>query len=202
MMVIGLTGKACCGKNVVAEQFAGQGWEVVDVDKLGYPILQASARELERDFGPSVIAPDGTVDRKALGGIVFADPGKLKVLESITHPKMVSECRRIIQKRDCPVVVLNAALLSRMHLDEICDLVVFVKASYWVRYHRANVRDTMDLTRFRNRESAQKDITITNIRPDCEIVILDNNGSLESIHRQVLSLCAKISKAIQKDRKA
>jgi dephospho-CoA kinase len=139
MVVVGLTGKACSGKNVIAGMLADKGWRIVDVDKLGHPILQQAADEVRRDFGPETIGPDGVVNRKALGALVFADPSKLKTLEAITHPRMVAECKRIIAEETASggqVVVLNAALLSRMHLDGLCDLVVFVRVPWYIRYRR------------------------------------------------------------------
>lgn len=202
MIVVGLTGKACSGKNVIADMLVKEGWRVVDVDKLGHPILQQSAGELTSAFGPSVISSDGTVDRKVLGGIVFSDAAKLRKLEDITHPRMVKECGEIVDEeaaRGGKVVVLNAALLSRMHLDRLCSMVVFVKVPWNIRYHRAQSRDGMDWRRFRARESAQKDIDVGMIEPGREVIVLDNSGTLESVHRQVVSLCDKINQAIRKD---
>jgi dephospho-CoA kinase len=202
MVVVGLTGKACSGKNVIAGMLADKGWRIVDVDKLGHPILQQAADEVRRDFGPETIGPDGVVNRKALGVLVFADPSKLKTLEAITHPRMVAECKRIIAEETASggqVVVLNAALLSRMHLDGLCDLVVFVRVPWYIRYRRAQMRDGMDLARFRNRDASQKDIAIDTIAPGRKVVVLDNAGSLESIHRQVAALCDTITQAMGKD---
>jgi len=191
-MVIGLTGKACGGKNVVASDFEQKGWVVVDVDKLGHPVLEESHEELTKAFGPDIIRHDGKVDRKALGMLVFADEEKLRRLEAITHPRMVEACKSIIHQSESEgkdVVVLNAALLHRMRLDELCDRILFVSSPLLARYRRSKERDGMEWKRFMNREKSQKDITKRNFCPGKEVKILSNRGSLESLHRQVAEYC-------------
>ncbi len=130
MMVIGLTGRACAGKDQYAEVFASYGCQVVDVDSLGHDALAESKDALRQAFGQAIVN-DGEVDRKALGKLVFSDPMRLKELESITHPKMVEACKRLIQEakeQQKPALILNAALLKRMGLEPLCDHVLFIKA--------------------------------------------------------------------------
>ena len=89
-MVVGLTGKYCAGKNEAARVFAERGFRVVDVDRLGHQALEASRDEIAARFGPGVMDPHGGVDRKKLGKLVFGDRKKLRDLEDIVHPLMVS----------------------------------------------------------------------------------------------------------------
>lgn len=98
MRIIGLTGGIAAGKSTVSRRFAGHGAVVVDADQLardavapGSPGLQA----VRERFGDAVIAPDGSLDRPALGAVVFADPEARKALEAITHP----EVWRLAQQR-------------------------------------------------------------------------------------------------------
>ena len=195
MMVIGLTGKACSGKNVIASDLTALGWTVVDVDLLGHPLLQKSVFELKKTFGEQVVSSDGTVDRKALGKVVFSDESKLRQLEAITHPRMVEECKRILDEernKGTEVVVLNAALLHRMKLDGLCDEVLFVSSPKILRYVRANKRDCYDWKRFNQRDRAQKDINKRNISFLCKVTVIHNYISLASVHRQVQDYCARI----------
>lgn len=99
MKVIGLTGRAAAGKNAVSDAFAKVGCAVIDVDQVGHRVLEQSQDLLAKAFGPGIVQ-DGRVDRKALGALVFSDSEKLRSLEAITHPAMVSECKRLIEKAE------------------------------------------------------------------------------------------------------
>ncbi len=88
-LLVGLTGGLATGKSTVSDILRALGCVVLDADLLarevvqpGQPALAAIARE----FGPEVLHPDGTLDRKRLGAVVFADPARRKRLEAITHP--------------------------------------------------------------------------------------------------------------------
>jgi dephospho-CoA kinase len=96
--IIGLTGGIAAGKSTVSARFAEHGAVVVDADRLAREAVAPSSPGLAavRDrFGPSVIAPDGSLDRPALGAVVFADAAARKDLEAITHP----EVWRLAQER-------------------------------------------------------------------------------------------------------
>src|SRR5438132_7257598 len=89
MLKIALTGGIATGKTYVLDQFRGRGIPVLDADALAHgveaPGTEATAA-IEKLFGPSVIASDGSVDRRALAPIVFADPAARRALEAIVHP--------------------------------------------------------------------------------------------------------------------
>lgn len=91
MRIIGLTGGIAAGKSTVSRRWAEHGAIVVDADQLARqavaPGSSGLARVAER-FGTDVLAPDGSLDRPALGRIVFADPAARKDLEGITHPEV------------------------------------------------------------------------------------------------------------------
>jgi len=89
--IIGLTGGIAAGKSTVSSRWAEHGAVVVDADRLARDAVAPGSRGLaavaER-FGPSVIAPDGSLDRPALGAVVFADADARADLEAITHPEV------------------------------------------------------------------------------------------------------------------
>ena len=194
MLVIGITGKACAGKNVYASVFTSFGFPVVDVDTLGHAVLRESEAELIKTFGSGILT-EHSIDRKKLGSLVFSDPRKLKVLEGITHPRMVEACKHLIEEareKDKAAIVLNAALLSRMGLDVLCDHIVFIKAPFLVRYLRAKNREQLSLKRFLARDRAQKDIRVAVLAGEKPVKVLHNNSSRMLIHRQVATYCATI----------
>ena len=202
MLVIGLTGKAAAGKNAVASSFVDQGCAVIDVDQLGYPILEQNQALLGKTFG-SEIVKGGKVDRKALGALVFSDPEKLRTLEAIMHPAMVRQCKRLIEKAEQEgkeALVINAALLYRMQLYMLCDHVVLVKAPLFSRYLRARKRENTTLKKFLAREKAQKDIRFDVFPPSLPVFILRNGSDKALIHRQVSAYCATIGIGVSSSR--
>lgn len=194
MLVIGITGKACAGKNAYSSVFASFGFPVVDVDTLGHAALQTSEQKIIQAFGSDILT-GGAIDRKKLGALVFSDPRKLKVLESISHPEMVEACKHMIdqaRQQNKEAIILNAALLGRMGLADLCDHIVFIQAPLLVRYLRAKGRERLSWKRFLDRERAQKDINVASLAGKKPVKVLHNTRSRTLIHRQVATYCATI----------
>ena len=194
MKVIGLTGKAAAGKNVVAASFVKMGCSVIDVDRLGHAVLEDSQALLLKSFGSDMVK-EGKVDRKALGALVFSDPEKLRALEAITHPAMIEACKAMIvtaEKEGKEALLINAALLYRMGLHILCDHVVLVKAPLISRFLRAKKRENTTLKKFMARERAQQDIRPDVFPASLPVFILRNGSDKALIHRQVTAYCATI----------
>src|SRR3954469_15796391 len=89
MLKIALTGGIATGKSYVLDQFRRRGVPCLDADELAHGVMvagtEATAAIVER-FGAEMLAPDGSVDRKKLGPVVFADPSARRDLEAIVHP--------------------------------------------------------------------------------------------------------------------
>lgn len=130
--VIGLTGPIGCGKSTVAGWLAELGAVVVDADVVAREVVEQGSAALDavgREFGPAVLRADGTLDRQALGRIVFADPAALARLERIVHPAVRPRIlAAIAASRDAgaPAVVVEAIKLVEGGLAELCDEVWLV----------------------------------------------------------------------------
>ena len=129
---IGITGPIGCGKSQVARWLAELGAVVVDADvvarEVTAPGTPAHAAILRR-FGVPVTADDGTVDRKALGRLVFADPASLRALEAIVHPEVRPRILAAIEEaeaRQAPAVAVEAIKLVEGGLAGLCDEVWLV----------------------------------------------------------------------------
>jgi dephospho-CoA kinase len=88
-LLVGLTGGLATGKSTVSDILRRLGCVVLDADRLAREVVepgQPALAAIVRAFGPEVLQPDGTLDRKRLGAIVFADPARRRILEGITHP--------------------------------------------------------------------------------------------------------------------
>lgn len=187
MIVVGLTGKACSGKNQIAKVFEKKGFLVIDVDKLGHIALEDKKDKIVEAFGKEIIV-NGKIDRRILGNIVFSSKEKLKLLESIVHPYIKLLCINLIEESEKNVII-NAAILQRGGLLELCSNVIFVKASFFKRYKRSKIRDKRNLLWFIKRELAQKDININNIKAIRKVYTIFNQSSEKEIYRQVDKYC-------------
>jgi dephospho-CoA kinase len=101
-VIIGLTGGIGSGKSVVGRMLAELGAHVIDTDKVGHRVYAPGSKGFIRiveTFGRSVVAPDGTIDRKKLGAIVFGDADKRAALNGIVHPLIFGEIMREIAPR-------------------------------------------------------------------------------------------------------
>jgi dephospho-CoA kinase len=117
--VIGLSGGIGAGKSTVAAMLAERGALVIDADRVGHEVYQPGTegfRQVKGAFGARIVGPDGTIDRRVLGAIVFDDPAALARLNAIVHPLIVAELgRRIAAARRENVarpIVVEAAILA------------------------------------------------------------------------------------------
>lgn len=142
--IVGLTGGIASGKSTVAAHFESLGVPVIDTDKVarevvlpGTPALQ----EIRDEFGPAVIAPDGTLDRRALREIVFGDEQKRRRLEAILHPRIRDESMRQASAADGPYVIIAVPLLFESPMKDAVDRILVIDCSEEVQIERLMARD-------------------------------------------------------------
>ena len=139
MLRIGVTGPMASGKTDVARRFEERGARVISGDALGWEVLQEpDVRDrIGSLFGPATVASDGSVDRRALGRIVFSDPSELDRLNALVQPRLGRRVREAVDSaRGDQVLVLDAALLGAWNLAPELDGVVFVLAPVDARVAR------------------------------------------------------------------
>lgn len=144
MLLVGLTGGIASGKSVVASRLAEHGAVVVDADKIAREVVEPGTPALTRVaevFGPDVIATDGSLDRAALGALIFADADLRHQLNAITHPAVRAlSSRRFAEAAAADpdaVVVYDVPLLAEGRIgDREFDVVVVVEAEDDVRVQR------------------------------------------------------------------
>ena len=126
-MVVGVAGKLGSGKSAVAGMLADAGYRVIDVDRLGHRALVTERDRIVSAFGRGILFPDGQIDRRRLGALVFRTAEARRRLEAIVHPVMVRRVTTLVTVEPAAVVI-DAALLHPMGLDALCDLVLWVRA--------------------------------------------------------------------------
>ncbi|MFY9135707.1 MAG: dephospho-CoA kinase, partial [Bacillota bacterium] len=137
MIVLGLTGQSGTGKTTIAAMLAERGAACLDMDLVAREIVAPGSSALIgiRDaFGDDFLLPDATLNRRKLGRVVFADPGALKLLNSITHPELVLKAQEWLQQLEeshspPPVAVIDAAVLIESGLDSLVDAIVVTVAN-------------------------------------------------------------------------
>ena len=135
MILIGLTGGVATGKSTVAKMFKKCGAIVIDADELAREVVrpgQPAWRDIMRRFGKSVLNSDRTINRQALGQIVFRDRTKLRQLERIIHPRVAAKQKRLTRQasRKDPnaVVIYDVPLLFEAGIDKRVDKIIVVTA--------------------------------------------------------------------------
>jgi len=185
---IGITGPIGCGKSTVAGWLAERGAVVVDADRLAREVTApgepALAVVLQR-FGDAVRAPDGSLDRAALGRIVFADPGALRELEAIVHPEVRPRIVGAVQSAEdagAKVVVIEAIRLVEGGYSIECDEVWLVVCGSSDQRSRLRLRGLPD-NEAEQRIGAQGGL-VDRLRPAATRVI-DTSGPADAARERV-----------------
>lgn len=180
MKVIGLTGGIATGKSSVARFFVEKGVPVVDADQIARDVVLPGSHALTRiveHFGTEVLTEDGELDRKCLGAMIFSNPDKRRILESILHPeirclaeKRIAEAASAGHKR----LIYVAPLLIEAGAIERVDTVWVVTVSPGIQLERLMRRDGITL------EQAQKIVESQLPLSEKErygSVVIDNSGT-------------------------
>jgi dephospho-CoA kinase len=189
MLRLGLTGGIGSGKSTVAQRFRELGAVVIDADQLAREVVaidSAGLVAIRQRFGDVVMAPDGSLDRGALGGIIFADAQARKDLEAITHP-LIGARTRLLMESAAPeaIVVHEVPLLAELDMAAAYHLTVVVGAEVELRVARLTGGRAFSETDARARIAAQAGDRARRAAAD---VWLDNNGTVEGLLAQVDAL--------------
>ena len=195
MLRVGLTGGIACGKSTVAAIMRELGCTVLDADTLAHRLIepgQPAYDEVVREFGSSILRPDGTIDRKALGAIVFADSARLDRLNRIVHPRVIAA--RDLQLTEMElgnprgIAVVEAALLIEAGYHKNLDRLVVA----WCRpeQQRERLRNRgLSSEEIEQRIAAQMPVDEKRILAD---TVIDCSGELKDTKRQVVELVARL----------
>jgi len=188
-LLVGLTGSIATGKSTVSRMFAHLGARVIDADLLAREVVmpgQAAYARIVEEFGPRVVQEDGSLDRKALGALVFSDAAKRKRLEEITHPAIGLRQQRILSVLDEEafegVVIWDAALLFEGGGAATMDRVIVVYTDPETERRRLMERDSLSDADARARIASQMPIAE---KAKLAHHVIDNSGAREETERQV-----------------
>ncbi|WP_432823293.1 dephospho-CoA kinase [Trichloromonas sp.] len=189
-MVLGVTGGIATGKSSVARMFGALGAVVVSADELAREVVLPGAPALSRlveRFGPPVLLKDGTLNRKALAEIIFADPQARTDLNAIMHPAiaLLAEQRLRELAREPRLIIYEAPLLFEAGAEGRVDAVLVVTAAERQQVRRLMERDEIGEPAARARIAAQMPLAEKVRRAD---YVVDNSGTLPQAEAQVREL--------------
>jgi dephospho-CoA kinase len=149
-LILAVTGSMAAGKNFVSSLLEKRGFLAIDADKCVHQAIEEAKNQILEAFSQiakekniQIQNPDGTINRKNLGIILFSDEKLLHKQESIVHPKVNEIFNRFIDENPEKNIVLNATVLYKTPVVNRCDAIIFVKAPIITRFFRAKRRDNL-----------------------------------------------------------
>ena len=189
MKIIGVTGGVGAGKSTVLNYLESRyGAKLILADLVGHEVMepgQEAYGQVVKAFGPEVVSAEGTIDRKALGAIVFADEKKRMILNRIIHPAVRQEILRRLEEAKLShlsSVVVEAALFLEENYDAFCDETWYIYTDEKIR--RQRLKENRGYSDERVNQIFRSQKTHEEFQERCQFMI-DNNGSEEETFRQI-----------------
>ncbi len=189
MILVGLTGGVATGKSTVAKMFKQCGAIVIDADELAHEVVKPGKpawREIVGLFGTAVLNQDRSLNRQALGSLVFRNPKKRRQLEHIIHPRVAREQARLTKQvaRIDPkaVVIYDVPLLFEAGIDTRVDTTIVVTADRKTQIARLKKRNGLSYTEATRRIKSQMPLAMKIQRADH---VLNGTLTLPSLGQQV-----------------
>jgi dephospho-CoA kinase len=191
MLKVGLTGGIGCGKSHILREFHKLGVYTIDADEIAHEVIlpdQPAYGEILETFGPEILAPDQTIDRKKLGERVFSDERERGKLNQIVHPLVLQEeARRIadfedLQDPKSPIIMVDAALMIETGSYRKYDFVVVVYCHTQVQLQRVMARDKLSEEEALQRIQSQLPLLEKIKYAD---YVIENSGRLSETNEQV-----------------
>lgn len=187
--IVGLTGGIGSGKSAVADRFVERGARLVDTDAIAHALTTAHGAAMpaiRAQFGDSVIAPDGSLDRTAMRALVFAQPEARQHLEAILHPMIREESARQCATAAGIYVILAVPLLVESgDYRARCDRVCVVDCPTEIQIERVQARSGLEAAQIRAIMAAQASRARRLAAADD---VIDNSGSFAQLREQVDAL--------------
>ena len=197
MLRVGLTGGIATGKSTVGQMFVELGCHLIDSDRIthqllepGHPVHDAVVKE----FGPRIVADDGTIDRRVLGDIVFREnPHARLALNSLVHPGVIQRqqewLREMEQKDPAGIAIVDAALMIEVGTYKNYDKVIVVTCSPEIQKQRLMQRSGLKVDEIYSRIRSQMPMSEKVKYAD---FVIDNSGELRNTRNQVAEVHSKL----------
>lgn len=198
--IICVTGKMASGKNTLCSLLEQNNFLCTDADKVVHKVINDATPKILETFneyaiqkGITLSNPDGTLNRKNLGELLFQNPTLLKKQEDIIYPLYIEETQKIINSNPSCNIVLNATVLYKTpQLMNQCDFIIFVKSSAIQRFFRVCKRDNIKIKNILQRFYSQKNLYNEYKATNIPIIKIKNSSNMNKLKKQVENLLKKI----------
>jgi dephospho-CoA kinase len=188
MFIVGLTGGIASGKSIVAKVFQDLGAHIIDADRIVHELLepgQPAWEEVIKYFGPEIVFPDKTIDRRKLGDIVFNNAEKRAWLNQCLHPKVFTAYTALVKhlctREPHALIVFDAALLIETGYHRKMDKMVVVYANEEQQTERLTSRNRFSRDQALARIRSQMPLSEKRKHAD---YVIENTGTREETERQ------------------
>lgn len=202
-LILAVTGSMAAGKNYVSSLLEKKGFLAIDADKCVHQAIEEAKNQILEAFLPiakekniQIQNPDGTINRKNLGSILFSDEKLLQKQESIVHPKVNEIFNRFIDENPEKNIVLNATVLYKTPVINRCDAIIFVKAPIITRFFRAKRRDNLPSREIFKRFASQFKIFAKYKFLKSDIYIIWNIGKSNKLKKKLDKILKSIKTTI------
>jgi dephospho-CoA kinase len=200
MVLVGLTGGLATGKTTVAQVFKHCGAVVIDADQLAREAVRpgkAAWREIIRRFGKGILNPDRTIDRQALGAMVFRHKSQLRLLERIIHPRVARQQMRLTKqaskKNPNAVVIYDVPLLFEAGIDKRVDKIIVVTADRRTQIARLKTRNGLTRAEALRRIKSQMPLTMKRRLADH---VVDGRWSPKRLRREASRIFGQLQSGV------
>ncbi|MGI2066229.1 dephospho-CoA kinase [Shewanella sp. MF08487] len=186
--IVGLTGGIGSGKTTVANLFAAEGITLVDADIVARDVVAQGSiglKAIEDHFGADILTPEGELDRAKLRQQIFNHPDEREWLNQLLHPMIRAEMLAQVEKATSAYVIMVVPLLFENGLDRLVNRTLVVDISPELQVKRTVKRDNVDVSQVNNIIKSQCSRNDKLAKADD---IIDNQGEISSLKRQVLAL--------------
>jgi dephospho-CoA kinase len=194
--VIGLTGGIATGKSTVSTILENAGAVIIDADRIARQVVKRNLpayRQIVDAFGERVLLPDAEIDRTALGHLIFNDPRKKQLLNTIVHPYVRRETNRQLKHIEHidpdALVILDIPLLFEAGMRKGLSEVIVVYAPEDIQIKRLMIRDHISqeeaLARIRSQIPIEEKKSLASM-------VIDNSGTLEHTRKQTLEIFQRL----------
>lgn len=202
-LILAVTGSMAAGKNYVSNLLEKKGFLAIDADKCVHQAIEEAKDQILEAFLPiakekniQIQNPEGTINRKNLGSILFSDEKLLQKQESIVHPKVNEIFNRFIDENPDKNIVLNATVLYKTPVINRCDAIIFVKAPIITRFFRAKRRDNLPSREIFKRFASQFKIFAKYKFLKSDIYIIWNIGKSNKLEKKLDKILKSIKTTI------
>lgn len=199
MLVVGLTGGIASGKTTVAKILSDFDIKIVDVDKIAKEVVSPHTsiwEKIRETFGEEILDKDLSIDRSKLAKLIFSVPAERKLLDSITHPIILTKIKeKLAELKNESIVVIDIPLLFETGFEKEVDKVVVVFAQRALQIERLVRKCKLSLKEAEDRIDSQMSLLEKTKKADW---IIYNNGGMEELREEVRRLFEELkAKAIE-----